>query len=169
MEKPVILRFVNMKRMNLQPLNLPSFDVRVRETEDGKPGIFDIIRKKYVTLTPEEWVRQHFIHFMINSLGFPASLIVVEAALTYNRMRKRFDAVAYGPAGKPLLILECKAPAVTITQAVFDQAAMYNMTLKVNYLLVTNGMTHYACRIDHQAGTFSFLDSMPRFADIQNG
>ena len=152
---------------NMEKLNLPAITTRLREGKSGKPEIFDEVRKKFVRLTPEEWVRQHFLHFMISQLGFPATLIVVEAALRYNNMLKRFDILAYRADGNPCFIIECKSPEVEITQAVFDQVAMYNMTLTVDYLAVTNGLTHYACRIDHKNRTYSFLQDIPTY-DIVN-
>jgi hypothetical protein len=151
----------------MQKLNLPEITARTRLGLNGKSEIFDEIRRKFVRLTPEEWVRQHFLHYMIFQLGFPASLIVVEASLTYNKMKKRFDMVAYSSAGNPLLIVECKAPDVKLSQSVFDQVAMYNMTLKVGYLAITNGMAHYACRIDHENRSYCFLPELPKFQDLQ--
>jgi hypothetical protein len=151
----------------MQKLNLPDINARTRLGSNGKSEIFDEIRRKFVRLTPEEWVRQHFLHYMIIHLGFPASLIVVEASLIYNKMKKRFDVVAYNNTGKPMLIVECKAPEVKITQSVFDQVAMYNMTMKVGYLLVTNGLTHYACQIDHDKRSFAFLPELPKFEELK--
>jgi hypothetical protein len=153
-------------RRIMQQLNLPVFSTRLREGKNGKQEIFDRIRKKFVRVTPEEWVRQHFLHFMTGQLGYPASLIVVEAMIIYNGMNKRFDVLACDTDGKPLLVVECKAPYVEITQAVFDQVAMYNMTLTVDYIVVTNGMSHYACKIDHKARSYSFLQAIPAFETI---
>jgi predicted type IV restriction endonuclease len=147
----------------MKALNLPSITARIRESKTGKQEIFDEIRKKFVRLTPEEWVRQHFLQYMILYLGFPASLIVVEAAIIYNGMKKRFDILTYLADGNPFLVVECKAPSVEITQAVFDQVAMYNMTLAVNYLVVTNGLTHYSCHIDHPAKRYTFLKEIPKY------
>lgn len=147
-------------------LNLPEFPYKIRRGVKDHQLILDIIRKKYVRLTPEEWVRQHFLHFMINRLGYPASLIVVEASLNYNLMKKRFDLLAYDTMGKPLLVVECKAPDIPITQRVFDQVAMYNTTLGVEYVIVTNGLNHYACFIDHAGKSFRFLDQIPMFDTI---
>ena len=147
----------------MEKLNLPDIVARIREGESGKHEIFDEIRKKFVRLTPEEWVRQHFLYYMTGHLGFPASLIVVEAAIRYNKLVKRFDILAYRADGKPCLVVECKAPDVEMTQAVFDQVAMYNMTLLVDYVIVTNGLTHYACRIDHEKRTYAFLQEMPAY------
>lgn len=150
----------------MEKLNLPEISASIRPGKNGKAEIFDLIRKRYVRLTPEEWVRQHFIHYMTGHLGYPASLIVVEAALKYNNMVKRFDILAYRTDGQPCLVVECKSPAIGITQAVFDQAAMYNMTLSVGFLAVTNGLVHYACKIDHKNRTWSFLPDMPAFETL---
>ncbi len=147
----------------MEKLNLPEIAARTRPGKSGKQEIFDEIRKKFVRLTPEEWVRQHFLHFMVHQLGFPASLIVVEAAIKYNSMPKRFDILAYRTDGKPCLVVECKGPEIEITQAVFDQVAMYNMTLTVDYLAVTNGISTYSCSIDHEKRSYSFLKEMPAF------
>ncbi len=147
----------------MEKLNLPDIAARIRMGKNGKQEIYDGIRKKFVRLTPEEWVRQHFLHFMILQLGFPATLIVVEGAMKYNNMAKRFDILAYRTDGKPCMVVECKSPGVEITQAVFDQVAMYNMTLTVDYLAVTNGMAHYACKIDHSSRTYTFLEEIPPF------
>ena len=149
-----------------EPLNLPAFKPRIRENDSGAAEIFDTTRRKFVLLTPEEWVRQHFVNYMITTLGIPGSLIVVEAAIRYNKMTRRFDILAYTRDGKPAIIVECKAPGVKISQSVFDQAAMYNVTLKVDYLAVTNGITHYACKLNHHARTWQFLDSLPPFTQL---
>jgi hypothetical protein len=151
----------------MEKLNLPAFRSQIRSAKNGKQEIFDEIRRKFVRLTPEEWVRQHFLHYMIGQLGIPGSLIVVEAALKYNYLVKRFDILAYRTNGKPCLIVECKSPAIEITQSVFDQVAMYNMTLKVDYLAVTNGLRHYVCKIDHEERTYLFLPDIPDY-DVLN-
>jgi hypothetical protein len=147
----------------MQKLNLPEITARIRDGKNGKQEIFDEVRKKFVRLTPEEWVRQHFLHFMIVRLSFPASLIVVEAAIKYNNLVKRFDILAYRADGQPCFVVECKSPDIEITQAVFDQVAMYNMTLTVDYLAVTNGISHYACKIDHINRSYQFLKDIPSF------
>lgn len=147
-------------------LNLPEITPHVRHSNSGKQEIFDPFRKKFIRLTPEEWVRQHFLDFMVTHLDFPASLIVVEASLIFNRMTKRFDILAYNTSGSPCMVVECKAPSKEITQDVFDQVAMYNMTLTVNYLVVTNGLTHYSCRIDHLTRTYTFLKEIPTFETV---
>ena len=116
-----------------------------------------------MALTPEEWVRQNFIRYLIHEKQFPASLIAIEMALKYNRMQKRGDVVVYDKSGKPLLIVECKAPNVKITQNAFDQVARYNMALKVKYLVVTNGLTHYCCSMDYPRKSYEFLDGIPMY------
>lgn len=152
----------------MQQLNLPFCHPHIRENQAGKAEVFDPIRRKYVRLTPEEWVRQHFLSYLTVYKGYPASLIVVEYALSYNRQAKRSDILVYGPGGKPLLIVECKAPEVTLDQGVFDQVAMYNKSLMVSYLVVTNGMSHFACKIDHTNNSYLFLQDIPDYATIIN-
>jgi hypothetical protein len=147
----------------MEKLNLPDISATIRTSRTGKPEIFDRIRKKYVRLTPEEWVRQHFLRYMVRTLGFPETLIIVEAAITYNTMKKRFDILACRSDGSPGLVVECKAPGVELTQEVFDQVAMYNMTLEVNYLVVTNGLSHYACMINREKQSYAFLPEIPAF------
>lgn len=146
-------------------LNLPQYDFKFK-TEGQRTQIFDNIRKKYVALTPEEWVRQHFIAFLVNEKHFPASLLAVEMGLKYNKMNKRSDIVAFAKDGKPVLIVECKAPEVNISQDTFDQAARYNMTLKVKYLVVTNGLKHFCCIIDHEKQSYSYLKDIPVYTDL---
>ena len=146
-------------------LNLPSIECKTRQIR-GQTEIFDIIRKKYVVLTPEEWVRQHFIHFLINQKGVPQSLIAVEYSLKVNKMMKRADIAAFGTKGQPLLIVECKASSVKINQKVFDQVARYNLALKVKYLVVTNNLKHYVCQIDFEKNSYAFLEEIPDFEEV---
>jgi hypothetical protein len=152
----------------MQILNLPEISAQTRMDDKGIVMIFDAFRKKYVKLTPEEWVRQHFLYYLAGHLGYPATLLVVEASLVYNGMKKRFDILAHDTKGNPLMVIECKAPTVVLTQKVFDQVALYNMTLTVPYVVVTNGMQHYACHIDHQAGNYRFLESIPAYRDLSD-
>lgn len=121
-------------------LNLPPIDARIRSEAGEKEEIFDPLRKKFVALTPEEWVRQHMIHFLLSHLDYPASLVSVEAPLNYGRRKKRTDLVVHGRNGKPAIIIECKAPNIPLTRAVLEQAAMYNMPMQVGYLVLTNGI-----------------------------
>ncbi|HNS30782.1 MAG TPA: type I restriction enzyme HsdR N-terminal domain-containing protein, partial [Tenuifilaceae bacterium] len=128
-------------------LNLPPFEALIKEKE-GQSVIFDTIRRKYVALTPEEWVRQHFINFLIAYKGFPKGLMAVEQKVTINGMPQRVDIVAYNRKGKPILVVECKAPDVKLTQATIGQAARYNLQLQAGYLIITNGKKHFCCRIN---------------------
>jgi hypothetical protein len=128
----------------MQELNLPSYTFRLKN-ENNIVFIFDAIRKKYVVLTPEEWVRQNFIRFLTDEKKYPASLVAVEIGLKYNQLQKRADVLIYNKMGQPHLMIECKAPEVKISQDTFHQIAAYNMSFKVNYLVVTNGMDHFCC------------------------
>ena len=150
---------------NMEQLNLPAINCKTKETQ-GQTEIFDIVRKKYVLLTPEEWVRQSFIHYLIDIKGFPKSLIAVEHSLKLNKMKKRADIAVFGTKGKALLIVECKADSVKINQKVFDQIARYNMVLKVKYLIVTNGLEHYACQINYEKNSYVFLEEIPNFDQV---
>ncbi len=143
----------------LPRLNLPSFSCKIKEV-DGKPYIFDIIRRKFVFLSPEEWVRQHFIHLLIDHYGYPRSLFAVETGVYYNTLRKRSDIMTLGADGNPFLLVECKAPGVKIKNVVFDQIARYNFTLKPRYLVVTNGLEHF-CFCVREEGKIDFLDDLP--------
>ncbi len=149
----------------MQTLNLPDAALRIRNKGE-KQEVFDSVRKKFVALTPEEWVRQHFIHYLADHRNVPRSLIAIEASLRYHRLKKRSDIVVYGKDGAPCLIVECKSPEVMVTQAVFDQVAMYNMALKVPFLAVTNGMVHFACHIDHDNGKIVFLKEIPEYEQM---
>ncbi len=149
----------------MQELNLPVFPIKIKD-KDGKPFVWDVFRKRYVVLTPEEWVRQHFLWWLSKARGYPGSLIAVEAGLSYNKMAKRADAIVYGKSGTPLMIIECKAATVKITNRVFDQIAAYNYKFGVSYLAVTNGMDHYCCKRDAQAGRWRFLDNVPVYQDL---
>ena len=149
----------------MEKLNLPAYSFKIRNRE-GKNFIFDPFRKKEYLLTPEEWVRQNFLQYMVVEKAFPASLISVEMGFRLNKLIKRGDIVAFGKDGKPLLLVECKASTVNISQGTFDQIARYNMSLKLDYLIVTNGLKHYCCKMDFQNKTYSFLESIPSFNQI---
>ncbi|MBC8146485.1 MAG: type I restriction enzyme HsdR N-terminal domain-containing protein [Bacteroidetes bacterium] len=151
----------------MEELNLPQYNFRIRK-ENGRNEIFDLIRKKFVSLTPEEWVRQNFLMFLIKKKGYPESLITVEKSLMLNSLLKRTDLVIYSNTGLPKLIVECKATSIKITQKSFDQIARYNMTLKVDYLIVTNGLTHFICQIDYKKKTYYFLKEVPFYDEIKN-
>ena len=146
-------------------LNLPSYVFRTTQKE-GKSLIFDAFRHRWVRLNPEEWVRQHFVRYLVEEKHFPASLISIERSLRFNQQDFRADAVIFSTAGKPLLVVECKAPEVAISQKVFDQIVRYNFEFQVDYLIVTNGMSHYCCKIDRQNQTYDFLKEIPDYREI---
>lgn len=147
-------------------LKLPAFDAKV-VIKDGKRNIFDPLRKKYVTLTPEEWVRQHFINFLISCKGYPSSLLANEIAISLNGTTKRCDSILFDRSGQPLMIIEYKAPSVKITSKVFDQIARYNIVLKVKFLIVSNGIEHYCCKVDYQANRCIFLQGIPTHEELE--
>lgn len=129
-------------------------------------AIFDEIRKKFIILTPEEWVRQHVIQFLLIEKKYPKSHINVEKVLLVNTLRKRYDVVVYRPSGEILVLIECKAPEITISQTTFDQIARYNMTLQSELLMVTNGHNHYFCKMDFENEKYEFLEELPVFNSI---
>src|SRR6056297_910650 len=146
----------------MERLNLPTYSFNIKFKEQRK-YIFDFIRKKYVLLTPEEWVRQNFLKYLVEEKKYPASLIAVEKEFKLNRLSKRSDVVVYNSSGHPFLIVECKAISVKIDQKAFDQIARYNMKLQVEFLVVTNGLEHYCCKIDLENQTYCFLKDFPEF------
>ncbi|WP_438972087.1 type I restriction enzyme HsdR N-terminal domain-containing protein [Polaribacter sp.] len=146
----------------MQKLNLPDFNFKIKNSEN-KMLIFDNLRKKYLVLTPEEWVRQHFVHYLISEKKYPISLIAIEKQLTLNTRKKRTDILVFNQLGTPELIVECKAPSVKITQDTFDQIARYNLKLNANYLIVTNGLTHFYCKMDFKNKTYIFLKDIPAY------
>jgi|TARA_B100000767_G_scaffold30862_1_gene26498 type I site-specific restriction endonuclease len=135
------------------------------KTEQGSRQIFDPVRKKMVKLDPEEWVRQNLIQFLNKDKNYPISLMAVEKGLTVNKLSKRFDILCYNNDSKPLLLVECKAPSVKISQSAFDQISIYNLQFKVPFLLVSNGLEHYCCQLDYEKNSYSFLSEIP---DYQN-
>ena len=143
-------------------LNFPEFDIKCR-FRMGRHEIWDPIRKKYLVLTPEEWVRQNTISYLNQVLGYPISLIKSESGLRYNGRQKRTDIVAYGRDAKAILLVECKAVTVTIDQGVFEQAALYNKEIRAPFLVVTNGLNHYCCRQDFEKSSFEFIAEIPSF------
>lgn len=143
-------------------LDLPGFDYQVSKAE-GKIWIFDIIRKKRVVLTPEEWVRQHIIHFFINQLNYPKSLIKIESGLTYNRLQKRSDVVVHNREGKPWLLMECKAPDLQLNQNTIMQAAVYNQNICAKYIAVSNGMKHVCYEVKDDVSETELLKSFPEY------
>ena len=139
-------------------LNLPAFNARVTRVKN-EFRIFDGIRKKFVLLTPEEWVRQHFINFLITENKYPASLIVIERGHRLNTLRNRTDIVVHNQEGKPWLLVECKAPEIDLTEAVFYQALRYHLKLNVDYIVITNGFKHFYCK--RNASDFVFIPELP--------
>jgi len=141
---------------------LPNVALKTKSVE-GTIQVFDVIRKKYFVLTPEEWVRQHFIHYLNNEKNYPMGLMGVEKMIKYNSLKTRADIVLYNREGKAKMIVECKAPNIKITQDTFNQIAKYNFKLKVEYLVVTNGIQHFCCRMDYENNSISFLEDIPTF------
>jgi hypothetical protein len=146
-------------------LNLPEYSFRITE-KDGVRMILDTIRRKYVRLTPEEWVRQHFVRYLINEGKYPAGLICIEHMFIYNKMRKRTDILVHNRKGEPVMIVECKSPDVKLDDEAFDQIAIYNIQFRVPYLVVTNGMVHYACRYDMNNNRSEDLLVIPQYKDL---
>jgi len=149
----------------MDSLNLPTYSFNIKSAGERKL-IFDNIRKRFVVLTPEEWVRQNFIMFLIEEKEFPSSLISVEMSIELHRMKRRCDIVVFNKTGVPTLIVECKAPSVKINQDVFDQIAAYNIKLKVKYLIVTNGLEFFFCLIDYDNNSYSFLREIPNRSEL---
>ena len=146
-------------------LNLPAYDVKLRGTRE-KPEIFDFLRKRFVALTPEEWVRQHFTHWLVEHKGYPQTLLGNEIELRVGEKRLRCDSILYGKAMQPRMIIEYKAPSIAITQKVFQQISTYNLLLHVDYLVVSNGLQHYCCRMDYERGQYEFLQEVPEYASL---
>lgn len=146
----------------MQQLNFPLCKFRFKNSEN-KIAIFDEIRKKFIFLTPEEWVRQHVVHFLIYHKNYPKSLINVEKQLLINGLVKRYDIVIYNPNGSINVLIECKAPSIKISQQTFDQIARYNLTLEATYLMLTNGIDHYYCQMDFDLQKYSFLEDIPNY------
>ncbi|KQC29013.1 type I restriction enzyme HsdR N-terminal domain-containing protein [Flagellimonas eckloniae] len=147
----------------MQALNFPKYSFRVKNSENGL-HIFDPVRKKFVVLQPEEWVRQHVVHYLIDTKKYPKSLINVEKQLIVNTLKKRYDVVVFEPNGSIQILVECKAPEIKIDQKTFDQIAQYNYQLKSKYIMVTNGMQHYYCKMDHENEKYKFLKEIPDFS-----
>jgi hypothetical protein len=150
----------------MQKLNLPEYSFRLK-TSNGKDFIFDTLRKKFVRLTPEEWVRQNFVQFLLSEKNFSPSLTVLEALVKVNSNPQRADLVVFDRSGKPTLIAEFKAPDVKISQQTFDQIVRYNMQLQVRFLIVSNGLEHYCCTINYAENSYAYLPEIPVFAEIQ--
>jgi hypothetical protein len=147
----------------MDALNLPPFEYKI--TKSGANYlIFDILRRKQVILTPEEWVRQHFLHYLINTLHYPKSLISIERGTNYNQLRKRTDLCVYDNLGKPHMLIECKAATVPVTQEVVKQVSVYNQTIQAKFVVITNGLTHYCWQVDFETRQFNPLQEIPVYS-----
>ena len=160
-----ILYFI--KDSEMSALNLPAFDTKIT-IKDGKRQIFDTLRRCYVALTPEEWVRQHFVNYLCTAKGYPPALMTNEVQIMLNGMKKRCDTVVYDKELRPRVIVEYKAPTVKLTKEVFAQISRYNLTLRVDYLIVSNGVQHYCCRMDYENNSYTFLQEIPDYERLLN-
>lgn len=147
-----------------EPLNLPPYPFKLTQKDD-QLFIFDEIRKKSLVLTPEEWVRQHFIQYLIQHKKYPKSLIKLEGGLKLNQLQKRTDILIYSKIGLPQILVECKASSVKINQKVFDQIARYNMIHQVKYLVISNGLHHYYCEMDYKNSSYNFIKELPLYTE----
>lgn len=154
-----------MQISDKQPLNLPAMELKIKEERESLK-IFDSIRGKYVALTPEEYVRIHFVNWLTQYLGYPKSHVANEISLTLNNTKRRCDTLIYDAVGQPLMIVEYKAPHIKIDQNVFDQIVRYNMVLKAKYLVVSNGLKHYCCKIDYERNSYHFLPQIPDYTSV---
>ncbi len=146
-------------------LNLPTYEIKIAQ-RGNKQLIFDFLRRKYVALTPEEWVRQHFVHYLIEHKGYPAGLIGNEVELNVGEKRLRCDTILYNKVAQPQMIIEYKAPQIKLQQKTFDQISAYNLLLKVDYLIVSNGMQHICCRMDYENQKYCFLEGIPNYQEL---
>ena len=158
-----MLAFSYLRSMN--ELNLPSFDIKIRGTRE-KPEVYDFLRQRYVALTPEEWVRQHFVHWLVEDKGYPKGLLANEVAMKCGDKTLRCDSILYDKEARPQMIIEYKAPTVSVTQRVFSQISAYNLLLHVDYLVISNGLQHYCCRMDYERQTYHFLQEVPDFLSL---
>ncbi|MHC2992594.1 restriction endonuclease EcoRI subunit R [Pontibacter sp. HJ8] len=149
----------------MEMLNLPPFAYKIKQSGTNSV-IFDALRRKYVPLTPEEWVRQHFMHYLTGALRYPRSLISIERGTTYNKLQKRTDMCVYDQRGKPHLLVECKAAHVPITQEVVKQVSVYNQVLQARYVVITNGLEHYCWEVDFESRRFQPLQEIPVFQTL---
>lgn len=151
----------------MQPLNLPTYHIKTRNI-GGHTEVFDFLRSRYVRLTPEEWVRQHFTHFLVEQKGYPTALLANEVTINVGGVARRCDSVLYHPmGGRPRLIVEYKAPHVAVTQSVFQQIYSYNSVLRADYLIVSNGLTHYCCLVDYLKCSVTFLQDIPSYTQLR--
>jgi hypothetical protein len=154
--------------VNVLPLNIPFTELRLRKY-GSKWQVFDVFRKKFITLTPEEWVRQQLLHDMVNRLGYPTGLLKVEALVNVNGLKQRSDVVVYSKNLEPVLLIECKRPEVDLTQKTFEQAARYNSQLKIPNLFITNGLKHVFCEINFNTNIFRYAEYLPQYESFTGG
>ena len=154
-----------MNECAMYQLNLPTYDLRLRRT-GNRDMIFDVLRRKYVALTPEEWVRQHFVHFLIEHKGYPTALLANEIELRIGGKHLRADTLLYNKELRPHMLIEYKSPTIALTQKVFDQISAYNLLLHADYLIVSNGMQHICCRMDYEQNTYHFLEEIPDYYEL---
>ncbi len=147
-------------------LNLPEYQFNIKKNEKGALLIFDILRRRFITLTPEEWVRQNFVRFLIEEKKFPSALMANEVSLLQNGIKRRCDTLVANGEGRPFVIVEYKASSIPITQRVFDQIVRYNMVMKAKYLIVSNGIQHFCCRIEYDRGSYTFLKDIPQYTAL---
>ena len=151
----------------MTPLNLPSYEIKLAQ-RNGKTLIYDFLRKRYITLTPEEWVRQHFTHFLVEKKGYPTALMANEVGLDVGGVNRRCDTVLYHrEGGRPRIIVEYKAPEIQITQKVFNQISSYNSVFRADYLIVSNGLSHYCCKMDYENRSAEFLKDIPAYHELK--
>jgi hypothetical protein len=150
----------------MQKLNLPEYSFKITTSENNRQWIYDSFRKKDILLTPEEWVRQNILCFLVKEKMYPATLISIESGIKVNRMTRRYDALVYNRKGNPIMLVECKAPEVQISQDTFDQISAYNLTVLARYLLLTNGISHYCCMFNEQKKSFDFLEVIPFYEEL---
>ena len=148
-------------------INLPPYEIKLRE-QNGHRQIFDFLRRRYVALTPEEWVRQHFVHFLVEHKGYPKGLLANEVELRIGEKKLRCDSLLYNKESQPQMIIEYKAPHIELTQRVFDQITAYNTLLHVDYLIVSNGLQHVCCRMDYEKNSWEFLQDIPNYSMIHS-
>ena len=162
-----LINFASVDTNRIIPLNLPPAQLSMRNTAAGHAEIYDSLRRKFVALTPEEWVRQHFVAYLIGTLGYNPALMANEAGLVQNGIRRRCDTVVYDTHGRPAVIVEYKAPAVKVSQRVFNQIVRYNMVLRAPVLVVSNGLTHYCCLVDYALMQCRFVKAVPSWEEVK--
>jgi hypothetical protein len=150
----------------MQGLNLPTYSLKIK-SEEGLEYVYDQFRKKYIRLTPEEWVRQNFALYLVNEKTYPASRLIIEKSLKVNNMIKRCDIIVYNDFGSPCLIVECKSPEIKIGQETFEQVSIYNIRFQVEFLIITNGIKHFCCRVDFETLNVHFIDEIPDYCMIR--